>query len=111
MNFEEELEKAAAEMEREKRGKWRKDPRWLNIKGVTKEDLINGSAYIEKLPYPPWDSRNNKGAQQVNQTNLVGFGKYSSKEVSWVRDNDSNYFNWMLENVPKFAAKVKQLGL
>jgi len=111
MSFEEELEKAAAEMEREKRGKWRKDSRWLNIRGVTKEDLAKGSVYIEKLPYPPWDSRSNKGAQQVNQTNLVGFGKHAALTIQELKEKHTGYFEWACSNIPKFAAKVKLLNL
>ncbi len=112
MNFEEEAERIALEMAQEKKRAWLKSPKFLSIKGISKDDLVNGSSYVEKLKWPPWDKRNDvKGAPVVNQTNLVGFGKYAAKTVEWVQDNDENYFNWASENVPKFAAKVKQLGL
>jgi len=37
MSFEEELEKAAAELAREKMGEWRKNPKWLAIKRINKD--------------------------------------------------------------------------
>lgn len=106
------LEEAAAELESERKRAWRKNPKFLAIQGVTKQDLLEGSAYIEKLKWPPWDKRNDsKGAAQTNQTNLVGYGKYSQKSFEWVKENDYRYFEWMCENVDKFRVKAKQLGL
>lgn len=110
MSFEEELEKAAAEVAREKMGEWRKNPKWLAIDGITKDDLKNGTGIIEKLDRPPWDKKANSQENKSNEE-LVGFGKYAAKEVKWVKENDFRYFTWMLENVPKFAAKVKLLKL
>lgn len=112
MSFDSFLEEAAAELEQEQKRAWRKNPKFLAINGITKEDLLSGSSYIEKLKWPPWDKRNDsKGASQANQTNLVGYGKYAAKTYEWVKENDPSYFSWMLSNVPKFAVKVKQLGL
>lgn len=110
MSFEEELEKAAAELAREKMGEWRKNPKWLAIEGITREDLTKGTGRIDKLDYPPWDKKVSKQENKANDE-LVGFGKYATKEVKWVKDNDFRYFTWMLDNVPKFAAKVKSLNL
>jgi len=111
MNFEEEAERIALEMAQEKRRAWLKSPKFLSIKGISKDDLVNGSSYVEKLKWPPWDKRNDvKGAPQISD-DLVGFGKYSSKTIKWVKDNDKYYFSWALENVPRFTAKVKQSGL
>jgi len=110
MSFEEELEKAAAEMAREKAGKWRKNPKWLAIEGITREDLIKGTGRIEKLDGPPWEKKANAQENKSNEE-LVGFGKYAMKEVGWVKENDFRYFEWMILNVPKFAAKVKLLKL
>lgn len=86
---------------------WRTNPKYLSINGITRADLMNGTGFIEKLKYPPWDKRNDKQALDSK----VGFGKYHDKEVKWVKDNDLHYFEWMISNVPKFAAKVRLLEI
>ena len=108
--FEEELEKAAAELAREKATEWRKNPKWLVMEGITREDLIKGTGRIEKLEYPPWDKRSNK---QDNKTNdeLVGFGKHAQLTIKELKDKHLQYYSWAVENIPRFAAKVKALNL
>lgn len=110
MSFEDLLEQTALEHDAEQKKAWRKNPKFQAIEGISKEDLFNGSAYIEKLKWPPWDKRNNS-AQKEETSLTIGYGKYAAKTFEWVKENDSRYFEWMLQNVPKFAAKVKQLGL
>ena len=106
------LEEAAAEVEKEKKRAWRKKEKWLQIAGITNEDLLHGSDYIEKLKYPPWDKRNNEKKEDLSRDGyLIGYGKYAQKSFEWVKENDSYYFKWMCENVDKFKTKAKQLGL
>jgi hypothetical protein len=113
MDFEALAEQILNEEALEKKRAWRKNPKFLAIQGVSKEDILNGSSYIEKLKYPPWDKRNDSpgSAANNNASSTIGYGKYASKSYQWVKDNDERYFSWMLDNVPKFAAAVKKLGL
>jgi hypothetical protein len=110
MSFEEELEKAAADLARERATAWRKNPKWLAIEGITREDLIRGTGRIEKLAHPPWDKRANG---QDNKTNdeLVGFGKHAQLTVKELKEKHFSYFTWACESIPRFAAKVKALNL
>jgi hypothetical protein len=106
------LEEAAAELEAEKKTAWRKKEKWLQIIGITNDDLRNGSDYIEKLKYPPWDKRNNSIKEIPSRDGyLIGYGKYAQKTFEWVKENDSRYFEWMVSNVDKFRTKAKQLNL
>jgi hypothetical protein len=90
---------------------WRKGRVYQNIVGVTNSDLENGSKYIEKLKYPPWDSRNDSKDDGKVMDVKIGYGKYSHKTYSEVKNDDPRYFEWCCENIPRFKAKVVQLGL
>lgn len=107
MSLQEDFEKALVETQKSLPN-WREAPKWVNIRGITRENLLNGTGCIDKLKYPPWDKRNSDGGR-IDPT--VGFGKYAEKEVSWVKEHDYRYFIWMKENIPKFAAKVKLLEI
>jgi hypothetical protein len=112
MMFDENLaEELFVQAQKENSEKWRSDPRWKNIQGITKEELKRGSARIHKLNFPPWDKRSEGEKSGGSGGALVGFGKYSEKTVEWVKEHDFRYFSWLLENVPRFAAKVRELGL
>jgi hypothetical protein len=88
---------------------WQKSPHFLFIKGVTKDDLKNGTGIIEKLKYPPWDSRNNTAEKVADER--IGYGKYASMSYSEVSEKDPRYFTYMCESVPRFKLKAAQLGL
>lgn len=95
---------------------WKNEPSYQNILGITSDDLINGSNYIEKLKYPPWDSRNDLEIKSVNNNSKprdekIGYGKHGSKTYQELKNDEPNYWNWMMENVPRFRLKVAQLGL
>jgi hypothetical protein len=89
---------------------WRNGPKWLNVVGISKDDLLNGSSYIEKLKYPPWDKRNNKQAN-ANTDGKIGYGKYADKSYSWVKENDQSYWSWSINNNNRFRQKASELGL
>jgi hypothetical protein len=91
---------------------WRERDKWLEMVGVSTDDLLNGSYYIEKLKYPPWDKRNNgKSDQDTELNNKIGYGKYAQKSYEWVKKNDSRYFDWMCENINKFRIEAEKLQL
>jgi hypothetical protein len=108
--YESAAETISAEQKKAKANEWRESPKWLAIRGITKPDLLNGTGQIEKLKYPPWDKRNTNQPTEPLSCN-IGYGKYHDKTYEWVKQNDFRYFSWCSENIPKFAAKVRQLGL
>ena len=110
MSFDEDLEKAAAEVAREKMGEWRKNPKWLAINGITKDDLKNGTGIVEKLDQPPWEKKTNSQENKSNEE-LVGFGKHAQLTIKELKEKHFHYFSWACDSIPRFAAKVKLLKL
>jgi len=92
-------------------GEWRKARVYQNIVGVSNGDLISGSNYIEKLQYPPWDSRNDLKKGEKIKDEKIGYGKYSNDTYAEVKEKNPSYFTYMCENVPRFRLKAAQLGL
>ena len=90
---------------------WRQAFKWREMIGITKADLQNGSARIEKLKYPPWDNRNGNPQAGSSGSDKIGYGKYAERSYEWVKENDLRYFEWCSTNIPKFGARVRQLGL
>jgi hypothetical protein len=110
--YEHVAEQISEEQRKVNANKWRDDPKFKAIKPITKSDLLNGTGQIEKLKFPPWDKKNSEGKQTEQvKPDGIGYGKYADKTYEWVKENDLRYYLWMTENVPKFAAKAKQLGL
>lgn len=109
MSLEDYMEEPTAKDDKTKKS-WRKGWKWLNIIGISNDDLKNGSNYIEKLKYPPWDKRNNEN-YKADPEEKINYGKHSGKSYSWIKENDSNYYNWMMENNAKFRQKIKELNL
>lgn len=111
MCFDDLLEQAASEHELEQKRAWRKNPKFRAIVGISKEDLLNGSSYIEKLKWPPWDSRNNKkGTPQSNQTDLakIGFGKHAQLTYKELKEKQPGYRQWAIENIRGFKEKAEK---
>lgn len=71
--------------------KWNKNPKFLAIKGISKENLLNKTGQIVK-----------GDPLKKEQTKGVGFGKYKDKTKDWIRNNDPAYFSWASENVKGF---------
>jgi hypothetical protein len=101
MSFEEELEKAARELAKEKAGAWRLKPKWLAIIGITRENLIKGTGCIEKLAFPPWDKR--LAPQKAG--GLVGFGKHANLTYKELKEKHFGYYSWACENIKGFKEK------
>ena len=101
MSFDEEIEKAARELEKEAANAWRLKPKWLNIIGITKENLLKGTGCIEKLPFPPWDKR----SSPQKPGGLVGFGKHSNLTYRELKENHPHYYFWACENIQGFKEK------
>lgn len=98
---------------------WRKARSWLAMKGITRKDLANGSSVVEKLEYPPWSNKNKPSNVSNNKSEkssgsgdtLIGFGKYSTKTYTQLKEDDPRYFEWMVGNVPRFREKAAELDL
>ena len=108
---------------------WRKARSWLAMKGITRKDLAEGSDIVEKLENPPWSAKNrvlnkesvgvgnkDKFSKKSNsnspkEESLIGFGKYSTRTYSQLKDDDPRYFEWASENIPRFRIKAAELGL
>lgn len=80
---------------------WRKSPKWLAIKGITRADLINGTGCIEKLAFPPWDKR----ASPQKAGGLVGFGKHATLTYKELKEKYPQYYFWACENIQGFKEK------
>lgn len=107
MSIDEQLEQSAREVEHS--NEWRLNPKWLAIIGITKNDLENGSATVQKLKYPPWDRRNDAGFKPKDEK--IGFGKYSGKTFSELKNENPQYWGWAIENIARFRIKATELGL
>jgi hypothetical protein len=108
MSFDDLLEQAASEHELEQKRAWRKNPKFLAIVGVSKEDIYNGSNYIEKLEYPPWDKRNDtKGAQPATSAK-VGFGKHANLTYKELKEQQPGYWNWAIKEIKGFKEKAEK---
>jgi len=91
---------------------WQKNPVFLRIKGITKDDLKNGTGVVEKLKYPPWDSRNSANKMVEKESGgSIGYGKYSHLSFKEVKEQDPRYFEYMIQNVPRFKTKAREFGL
>ncbi len=44
-----------------------------------------------------------KKKQPYNLSDLLGFGKYRNKSVSYVLENDAMYIYWCITNIPNFT--------
>lgn len=111
MSIDDFLDEAAAELEAEKKTAWRRKEKWLQIVGITNEDLRNGSDYIEKLKYPPWDKRNDSNGAAETICQKVGFGKYANLTYEELQKQNPGYFSWACENINRFRVKAEQLNL
>ena len=105
MSFEEEFEKATAETAKENTDKWRKNPKWLAIEGITREDLLKGAGRIEKLDRPPWEKKANAQENKSNEE-LVGFGKHAQLTIKELKEKHTGYYNWACSEIKGFKNRV-----
>jgi hypothetical protein len=101
MDFESIAEQILAEEEEEKKRAWRKSPKYLAIKKITRADLENGSDYIEKLDSPPWNKKSDS-----NPGKLVGFGKYKHLTYEELKEQQPGYYNWACSEIKGFKEKA-----
>lgn len=92
---------------------WRANRKWLNIVGISLENCLNKNGPVEGFQ-PNWvKEKENSPPLSVKKANnwdqLMGFGKYKDKTVREVKKQDNRYFDWLVENMAKFADRVEKL--
>lgn len=90
---------------------WRKDPKWLAIRGITREEVYTPCGRMERFT-PNWGgkqpaktSARNDPVSEVKITGKdapLGYGKFKEYSIVWISENQPSYYNWMYENVDKF---------
>jgi len=91
---------------------WRKHPKFLAIKGISREECIHGTGQMERIKSILSNSSLDiKKSHSLGADAPLGYGKYANKTMREIKESDLSYYLWMLENVPKFAALAKKLNL
>jgi hypothetical protein len=47
-----------------------------------------------------------RSEQSLTPQSCIRFGKYKNKEFSWIKQNDSGYWGWMLENIEGIEKQI-----
>lgn len=99
---------------------WTKNPKWLNIRGITHEEVF----HPERCPHGRLEKiiggirgSTHKGHNQVikpsgvtntanSSPSLVGFGKYAGLTIKELHQKDFRYLKWIAGENPKFKKKV-----
>jgi hypothetical protein len=84
---------------------WRKSRKWLEIKGITSEEIYTPCGAMQRgepLGKSKFNSSTPAPAQNKKDSKVMGFGKYKNKTREWVMENDKSYFNWCTQNVKGF---------
>lgn len=103
---------------------------WLKGIKITFENMNEGTGPVERISaaeameigggkgpkeeYRGWHpiSKSNGPAKKAAESApLMGFGKHKERTMKWVRDNEPNYWEWCVENIPWFAGKVEKANL
>jgi hypothetical protein len=79
---------------------------WRNGPKISAGDLKFGRGNVEKIKGLCDDS-----SSSSNKAVTMGFGKYSQRPMSWVKDNDESYWEWAMENLDFFPGKAAKAGL
>jgi hypothetical protein len=106
MDIDDAIEQELNKEKLEKRSRWRKSAKWLAIKGISTDDLRNGSDYIEKLKYPPWQTQ--PGEKPDKSEQLVGFGKHAKLTYQELKDEQPGYFQWACSEIKGFKEKANK---
>lgn len=94
-------------------GEWRKGPI------ITSDDLRNGTGAIERVTSEEWfETAGSATARpagprkdwQPPKGKTMGFGKYKDRLMVDVREDDSRYWQWCLDEIPSFRAKAGDLA-
>jgi hypothetical protein len=102
---------------------WKKGPK------ITKEDLKYGKGNIEfisgleggsnkkfevknsALPHKTGFRMPVKTSPKQSSSPIMNFGKYRDKPMKWVMENDSEYWQWCIENITNFEDRAIKANL
>jgi hypothetical protein len=97
---------------------WRKDPKFLAIRGISHKEIYTPCGVMERFvpnwvgKQPPKTSPEKPPEIKVTGKDApLGYGKYRDKSITWIIENDSRYSEWMYNNVDKYKKLVDKLGL
>lgn len=82
------------------------DESWRKGDKITFNDLKFGRGNVERIKSLCDDS-----SSSSNKMIIMGFGKYSQRPMSWVKENDESYWEWAMENLDFFPGKAAKAGL
>jgi hypothetical protein len=79
---------------------------WMAIiKPIYKADLKAGKNGVEKITADQFFGRAPVKDEPKPGEEVIHFGKYKNKPISWVKTNDKSYWHWLQENVKGFDKK------
>ena len=81
---------------------------WMAGPRVTFRDMNEGTGLMERVE-EPLGSTSSRGAPG-GKSGVMTFGKYRGKSFSEVKEQDPNYWDWVIENIGGFRAKVIKAG-
>jgi hypothetical protein len=84
-------------------GWWRKGP------SISFNDLKNGTGNVEHITSAKFF--NTSDPEESRGEALITFGKFKGKPLSWVKENERNYWDWCRGNLDWFDKKVSKLGM
>lgn len=91
---------------------WRKNKKWIEIRGISREECFNGIGQMERIKSILSNSSVDvRKAHGPAKDAPLGYGKYANKTMKEIKEDDPKYYSWMLENVPKFAVLAKKLNV
>ena len=88
--------------DRHERSKKPKDESWKRGPKITLKDCINGTGEVQKTTLK--EILGNKFVEEGK----MGFGKYRDLSYKEVKEKDRDYWEWALENIGTFEAKVRK---
>lgn len=106
---------------------WSVSGDWRKGVAVTSDDLRDGSAIVERVTSEEWfkgagggsgSTGRPAGAPQAGpkrewqppKGKVMGFGKYATKLMVDVREDDPRYWQWCIDEVNGFRAKAGDLA-
>lgn len=101
------------------RSNWTATGAWREGIAITLDDLKSGSDLIERVTSEEWfKSTQGTAAKPAPRKDwktpvgrTMGFGKHKDRLMADVQEEDPRYWQWCLDEIPSFRAKVAAAGL
>jgi len=85
--------------------KWYEKEKWLQIKGITSEEIYTPCGAMQRgepLGKSKFNSSTPAPAQNKKDGKIMQFGKYKGRLVKDIQEKDPSYIMWCIENVKNF---------